>query len=304
MSRMSDPYALHRDFVRRAAPRSSPWKILRVVAVYAAVFFLFPVVLYFLLPEQTYQAFYTASTPVATFANFAVFGVSAYALVTMTRRVHGFGFWSLIGPYARAFQDFRVVMVAVAMLLVVVQFVVPFGTWGEVERTRNILLWTLLLPLSLGAILVQVTTEELVFRGYLQQQLAQWSQSRLIWMVFPSAIFGAWHYWNGYSAPEGIVYAIWAGLLGMACADLTARTGTLGAAIGLHFAVNVMAVMIMGIAGWPLSGMALIVLPYVDPLANSALIAEAPGVWMIFATLWSVLSVLTMWLAARIAIKR
>ena len=64
-------------------------------------------------------------------------------------------------------------------------------------------------------------------------------------MVLPSVMFGALHFWNGNGAAEGVLWAIWATALGIACADLTARTGNLGAAIGLHMANNVFALLKM-----------------------------------------------------------
>lgn len=301
---MTDPYAPHRDFVRLGAADATIGDIVKVFAAYVACFFLVPLVLYLVLPYSLYAGLYIGSSPLGTLANFAIFGVSAYAFVYVMDRVHGRGFWSLIGNYRVAFVDFRVVALAVALLLVVVQFLLPFGGWGEIGMVRNFFGWLLMLPFALLVILIQVSTEELVFRGYLQQQLARLSESRLVWMIAPSAVFGAWHYWNGNSPPEGLVYAVWAGLLGMACADLTARTGTLGAAIGLHFAVNVMAVMIVGVQDWPLTGFALVLLSYVDPDVISAEIAQAQTVWVIFNLIWAVLSILTIWLAARIAIRR
>lgn len=301
---MSDPYAPHRDFVRLADPDASWGDIAKVFGAYVAAFFLVPIGLFVVLAPSHYAALYAGSSPLATFGNFAIFGVTAYVMLWAVDRVHGRGFWSLIGDYRHALHDFRVVAVGVAMLLFFVQIILPFGTWGEVGFVRNAFAWLLFLPLALIVILIQVSTEELLFRGYLQQQLARMSESRLVWMIAPSVVFGAWHYWNGNSPPEGFVYAIWAGLLGIACADLTARTGTLGAAIGLHFAVNVLALIFIGIEDWPMTGFALVLLDYINPDLISAEIAQAPDVWVIFNLIWAALSILTIWLAARIAIRR
>ncbi|WP_338153259.1 CPBP family intramembrane glutamic endopeptidase [Pseudophaeobacter leonis] len=57
--------------------------------------------------------------------------------------------------------------------------------------------WLGLLPLSLLAVLVQVSAEEVVFRGYLQQALAARFKSPVIWLVAPSALFGLAHYMPG-----------------------------------------------------------------------------------------------------------
>lgn len=103
-----------------------------------------------------------------------------------------------------------------------------------------IVVWLLLLPTSLGLILIQTSAEELVFRGYLQQQLAARFSSRWVWWVLPSVLFGMLHYEPEAFGPNTWLVVVDTALFGLVAADLTARTGTLGAAIGLHFANNAM----------------------------------------------------------------
>jgi membrane protease YdiL (CAAX protease family) len=50
------------------------------------------------------------------------------------------------------------------------------------------------LPLALVGVLIQTGAEEVLFRGYMQQQLAARFSSPILWMVLPSAIFAALHY--------------------------------------------------------------------------------------------------------------
>ncbi|MDX8352683.1 type II CAAX endopeptidase family protein [Cognatiyoonia sp. IB215182] len=301
---MADAYAPHRDFIRPAQNVTHPSNIVTVGATFLAAFFAFPVILMAFLPERAQTAFYDAITPVAALAQFAIFGVSAWVFVKALRRVHGRGFWSLIGPYHAAWFDFRKTTVAVGMILLITQVIMPLGSWGEPAEIRNITLWLALLMPAVFVILIQVTTEEIIFRGYLQQQLACLSTNPWVWMGLPSLLFGIWHFWNANSTAEGLVYVFWATLLGLACADLTARTGNLGAAIGLHLANNLAAVLFVGIEGWPMSGLALIIYPYEDPDIISAEIAAVAGIWMAFSMVTTGLSVLIMWLSARISLKR
>lgn len=301
---MSDDYAPHSSFIHPARSVTHPRHITTVLAVFLAAFFVFPFVITMFLPAGAQIAFFEGDTPFGTLAQFGVFGLSAFVFVKALRRVHGRGFWSLIGPYQAAWFDLRRAAVAVGLVLIVVQIVLPWGAWGEPSQVRGLAVWLMLLPFAVAAILIQVTTEEIVFRGYLQQQLACLSANRWVWMAIPSCLFGLWHFWNGNSPAEGIVYAFWATLLGIACADLTARTGTLGAAIGLHFATNFTAIMFIATEGWPMSGLALVLYPYQDPDILSAEIAEVIGIWLVYSLLMMSLSVLIVWLAARIAIKR
>lgn len=301
---MRPDYRRHKDFIQPARAEQSLRYVFAVVVIYAVAFLVTPSLMYLLLPAGLYAQLYDMVTPLGTLLSFAMFGITAFFLIKAIRFFHRRGFWSLIGPYGQAFVDLRKALIAVFAIQFLVQIVLPFGTWGDVAEVRPILIWLVLAPLSLLVILIQVSTEELLFRGYLQQQLGSISSNPWVWMVIPSVMFGAVHYWNGNSPPEGFIYVFWAGLLGLACADVTARTGTLGAAIGLHLGVNIVAVMFVGIQDWPFSGLALVLLPYFDPDVYSAEIIAAGTPWVIFSMIMSALAVLIVWLAARIALRR
>lgn len=301
---MAHDYDPHENFIQPAQAEPSLRYVFSVAVIYAVTFMLAPTLIYILLPAPLNDDIFEMVTTSGALVSFGIFGISAYVLVRTVRFFHRRGFWSLVGSYAQAFTDLRKVLITVFAMQFFVQILLPLGTWGEVAEVRPIPLWLALAPVSLLVIFIQVTTEELVFRGYLQQQLACVSRDPWVWMALPSLLFGAVHYWNGNSAPEGFVYAFWAGLLGLACADLTARTGTLGAAVGLHFGVNIVAIMFVGIQDWPVSGLALVLLPYFDPDAYSAEIVAAGTIWVAFNMVMSALSVLIIWLAARIALRR
>lgn len=301
---MRNPYAAHDDFIRQAGAATRPGQVLTVIVLIAAAYYLIPVSLYLTLPAGLQQAVYDGTGRFGTFWQFAMIGVMCLVLVRITRRVHGRGFWSMVGPYADAWDDLKRVVVYLGGVMIIVTLATPWSVGsGEIEM-RDLATWLAVLPFALAVILVQVTAEELLFRGYLQQQLGAWSRSPLIWMVLPSVLFGSVHYWNANSPAEGYVYVFWAALLGMACADLTARSGTLGAAIGLHFTTNIFAVMLVSVDGWQMSGFALFVYPYLDPDIISAQIAENAQAWVYFNIVFLSLNVLIMWLAARIAIRR
>jgi membrane protease YdiL (CAAX protease family) len=118
--------------------------------------------------------------------------------------------------------------------------------------------WASLLPLALPAILVQSAAEELAFRGYLMQSLAARFRSPLAWWLLPSLLFGALHWNPGELGPNAALGVLASTVVGLALADVTARTGNLSAAIGLHFANNVMAMLVVALPS-PVSGLALYV---------------------------------------------
>jgi uncharacterized protein len=122
------------------------------------------------------------------------------------------------------------------------------------------LTWLTLLPLAIPLVAMQVTAEELVFRGYLQQQLAARFRARWIWMGLPSAMFAVLH----FNPAAG--HAVWLILLAtfafaMVAADLTERTGSLGAAVGFHFVNNVFGLLVISIPG-TITGLARWTAPY------------------------------------------
>jgi uncharacterized protein len=137
------------------------------------------------------------------------------------------------------------------------------------------------------ALFLQVAAEEIAFRGYLQGMLAARFRSRLVWWLLPAVAFGALH-WNpaefGANAPLVVAAAT---LMGLVFGDVTARSGSLALAIGLHLANNAFAVLVIATPS-ALSGFALYLSPVDtgDPaamragiLANMALIA---AVWLVY----------------------
>lgn len=123
--------------------------------------------------------------------------------------------------------------------------------------------WLAFLPLAVLGLLIQTGAEELVFRGYLQQQLAARFASPVIWMIGPSILFGLVHYAPVQLGPTTWYVVLVTGLVGLVAADLTARSGSIGMAWGLHFANNFVAIMIVTTGG-VLDGLALYRLPF-DP---------------------------------------
>ncbi len=166
---------------------------------------------------------------------------------------------SLFGSPATVMRDF-----IVAAALVGVAQGVALALWTiiyDAEPGMDIAIWLLLLPFSLLAVLLQTGAEELAFRGYLQQQLAARFQSPFIWMLVPSLGFGLAHYSSLVAGGNAWLFVAGTVCFGLAAADLTARTGSIGAAWGFHFANNTVALLIIGLKGM-VPGLALFVTPF------------------------------------------
>nr|WP_255697260.1 CPBP family intramembrane glutamic endopeptidase [Sinirhodobacter sp. WL0062] len=148
------------------------------------------------------------------------------------------------------------------------------------------------LPVALPLLLIQVTAEEVVFRGYLLQQLGVRSARPLVWMALPSALFGVLHYAPGDFGANAIWPALWAFVFGCLAADLTARTGNLGAALAMHFATNFSSIFLVGLYG-NLDGLAL----YTLVINNRDLASLAPYLATDFV------GMLVSWLLARLMLR-
>lgn len=117
---------------------------------------------------------------------------------------------------------------------------------GPVVENMEFDTWLRWLPVGIAVLLAQTGAEELFFRGYLQSQIAARFARPFVWMLVPSLLFGFSHYLPTYGPGPAMLYVLATGLFGLLAADLTARTGNLGAAWGFHFANNALAILIVG----------------------------------------------------------
>lgn len=211
-------------------------------------------------------------------------GVALTLRLLHQRRLRG-----LFGRAPVVLRDFvlgvgLIVVVSGGVTLALVPLLPPL------QMTTDPRLWALFLPVALAGIAVQTGAEELVFRGYLQGQLAARFAFAPLWLGLPSLIFGMAHY-----APQEMGEQTWlivasTTLFGLVAADMTARTGSLGLAWGLHFANNVLAILLLSVTGG-LDGLALFQLQpgAADPQTLRVLLLGDMGllglVW-ICARLW------------------
>ncbi|MEM1235811.1 MAG: CPBP family intramembrane glutamic endopeptidase [Pseudomonadota bacterium] len=198
----------------------------------------------------------TGRTPPALLLVLFHFIAMAAAAIVVTRLLHQRGGWTLLGDRNRLWADFR----RMALIAVVVGVVgaAVFAAIMDIAWKLPFSTWLLYLPFALPLILLQTGAEELVFRGYLLQQFgARFGvAARAAWMIIPSLIFAAAHtdpasQGGNWWAVVAITFAF-----AMVASDITARTGSLGAAWGLHFINNCQAILIFSLAG-PLSGLSL-----------------------------------------------
>ncbi len=216
------------------------------------------------------------------------------AVALAASALHGRTLRSLVGPSGLAVNQFVSVLFIQVALGAIVFALPPYGYEnGELDTNIGFGLWIMLFPLSVVVVLLQCAAEEIVFRGYIQQQLAARFRSPLIWLVIPSFVFGALHFMPDTAGENALMIAVWAGVFGALMADLTARAGTLGPAIAIHLVNNALAVMLFAPAD-DLFGIALYKLPF--GLSDE----DAVRAWLMVDFLY----MLTSWLAARLVLRR
>lgn len=198
------------------------------------------------------------------------------------RVLHGRGWRSLFGHPPRVLADF---CLGFAMLALIggVATVLSWPFLPPLQPSLPLTLWLTVLPLGLLGVLIQTGAEELVFRGYLQQQLAARFASPLAWMVLPSVLFGLAHLAPGESGATVWLIVAATTLFGLIAADLTARTGNLGLAWGLHFANNVLAILVVS----AMPGLGGLALWQLGPGADGILVPLLLGDMVLLVVVWA-----------------
>lgn len=261
-------YPHHEPFVAPARAYPQIWRLL-VGLVVAVIVYIVVVFAVFLIgwvvsgdggDSLTWaQRQLNPDDPDALLLLLATFTGMALGAMAAARVMHKRGAGTLFGRGARVLYDF-VVAAAIVGAILGGSVVIWSFSYDAVPGLPP-MVWLGLLPLALLGLLIQTGAEELLFRGYLQQQLAARFASPLVWLILPSIAFGLVHY-DAQSAGSSVWIVVGAAaLFGLIAADLTAHTGSIGAAWGFHFANNTLAVLVISTQG-SLTGLALYTTPY------------------------------------------
>ncbi|MEO0939444.1 MAG: type II CAAX endopeptidase family protein [Pseudomonadota bacterium] len=286
-------YAPYTPLIEAAKPRAELWRFGLGVMLIAAGYIALGQYYFRMLSPLVRGDLDTAGTPGAMLLLLFSFGCLSAAVIAVTLVLHGRSLWTLVGAPSLWWRSFVIALIAAVALTVVVIILPPYGYGEEMAPGLPLGTWLALLPLSLAAVFIQTSAEELLFRGYLQQQLAARFASPLVWIGVPSVLFALGHYLPEQAGENAVMIAVWAGLFGLMAADLTARTGSLGPAMAVHFFNNVLAMLYAAVPD-DLNGLALYILPF--GMAD----AEALAAW-----LWVDLAMMfTTWLAVRLALRR
>lgn len=289
-------YAPHEDLLIEARKKPELWRFAAGIVLVLALWFMLglafdSLVLPLLIALTGGGDFLNGNDPTGMALLLGGFVLPILAVALALPILHARSLGSLLGSRGRFLWQGRRVTLALVALLVVLLILPPYDMGAPVERNMHFGQWLSYLPLALGLVLIQTSAEEILFRGYLQQGLAARFQSPLIWMGLPSVLFGLGHYMPTEAGDNAWLIVAGATFYGLVMADLTARSGSLGPAIAVHFVNNVFALLILA-TPTSLSGFALLLQPIT--MEDAAL---RPWLWLDFAV------ITVSWLAARVAIR-
>ena len=256
---MSPAYAA---LIARARPRSQLWRTVLgfglIVATYGLWMVAIGVGLWLLGGldglESHLARMARAADPGAVVLMLASFAGAWLGVWWVLRVLHGRGLASATGRPALVLRDF-VAGVAILTLVGGALTLAMLPVLPALELNLPPQEWARWLSVAVLGLLIQTGAEELVFRGYVQGQLAARFGRPLIYLTVPTILFGLAHYGSA-SGGDLWLMVLAAGLFGLVASDLTARTGSLGLAWGLHFANNAMAILVLSLSN-TLTGLAL-----------------------------------------------
>lgn len=290
-------YSAHEQLVRHARARPELWRFFVGMALIAVVVTALNLVLFTSVATlgsyERVEDFLRGATPMAVVILLASFGFTILGVALAAHWLQHRSLGSILGLYSLAISQFWLVFKALLAVAAIVAILPPYGMGEPLEQNLEVSRWLAFLPLALAAVLIQTSAEEVLFRGYMQQCLAARFRSPVVWLGLPSLLFAAGHYAPGIAGENATLIAVWSCVFGLCAADLTARAGTLGPAIALHFFNNIVALLFISLPD-SLSGLALYLFPY--DMSDTSILRQ----WLFVDFAVIVIS----WLTARLALRR
>ncbi|MEM7318783.1 MAG: type II CAAX endopeptidase family protein [Pseudomonadota bacterium] len=263
--RESPAYARHKQLVDPARSHPQLWRMLLGCGLIGVIVFALNALMFagvtFARPAEGIDMFLSGRSPTGLVVVLYSFAFVVLAVALALRVFHHRSLRALLGPLPLAVRQFAGVSVRLAALAALLLALPPYALDAPLEPNLTFGKWLIFLPLALGGLFVQTGAEEVLFRGYLQQSLAARFRNPVVWIGMPSVLFGLGHYLPSQAGDNAWLIVVWSGFFGVLMADLTARAGTLGPAIALHFFNNIVALVFIALPGG-LDGLALYHLPY------------------------------------------
>lgn len=239
--------------LRSAARRPELWRIAVQILVALALGALVTPVLYGLIGRMAPtlmpirfgpNGVVIGAAPGGMFVLLAGYAVLLVGSVVLARRLHNRSLREITGPANVMRRQFFATLKWVALLSFVTMLLPWDSTDSALSENLNLGMWLFWMPFALLGLMIQITAEEVFFRGYLQSQLIASTKSYTLGVLAASVLFGLGHLSGAAEGTAAIFPVVWAMLFGLLAGDLTARSGTIGPACALHLMNNATAMLI------------------------------------------------------------
>lgn len=245
--------ATFKEFIEPARERNQLWRVFCTLLLVVAVEFgaIFAVAHFDMIPGGVSGRI--PDTPAGVTFMLLTFVPWIAALDAALWIFHRRGLLSVFGKFSP--KGFGIGLL-IAAALAAISIIVELAFAGAPPRSPLPLhVWAVDALIVIPLILIQTGAEEAIFRGYLMQQLFARFRSMLIRVVLPTVLFGLMH-WNPDLSDGSGAIMLAAGFAGFALALITIRTGNLYMAWGVHFGINLSAILLVSPTDY-LSGLAL-----------------------------------------------
>ncbi len=250
------------QWVDNARPMEQLWRTVLGAVIIAAVWMAWSVALVLiaagagLVKREAFATLFGLSeTPLGYFDTVAVLMIAlatlwgfTFGVLLVLRLLHKRSLGTLLASNRR----FSWTQLGIGALIAAGYLAVSLGlsiAMGNTPRRSELEIGTwlaMMVPFAL-VIFTQAASEELVFRGYLPQQLAARFGNSLLWGLVPSVAFGLLHAANAPGSPTyAAYYVVIATVMGLVMMAMVWRTGSLAAAMGFHCVNNLGALTIAG----------------------------------------------------------
>lgn len=226
------------EYIEKGKEGKNSWK--RYLGSFLFILFMWLIVgsIFYLISEKIGTYFFSES-----FATYIALNISfiffLLGIIIAIKAIHKRSFKSLINPkekinWKRFYIGFIVFFILVCLASLIEYFIEPSAV--ELYSPLNKLI--MFFPLAIIITLIQTSTEELFFRGYLLQGFGQVIKNPLILSIISGIIFTIPHLGNPEVSHSTLLLPLSYFTTGFLLAIITLKSNSLELALGAHAANN------------------------------------------------------------------
>ncbi|UVK39700.1 CPBP family intramembrane metalloprotease [Mesorhizobium sp. AR10] len=179
------------------------------------------------------------ASPPGILTALASFGGIWLGLLVAMRWIHREPLLALIGTSRRVSRDGFVKGLAAVLITSLLSEILLYCLQPEIARGAiSMSSWLLFLIPIVALTLLQISSEEALFRGYLLRGLANRFSSPFVWALLPGLLFTSMHWSSASSAAINACVLASIAAFALLLTLLVCVTGNLGAAFGAHLGNN------------------------------------------------------------------